>query len=497
MIEYAKILIGLVAYLLVAPLLGFLMRQYRPGQIAAFMGMIVGTAFSTDHIMLTAFNVNHTGHTRGFEISFMVFCAIILVVAGMTGRWKAFRFCPPGFFFYALYCVAGTITLLLALPIPWPEVLVDLENGGRWVNAMYIWEAVVRFCQLGLVYLATHSFIRNKGDILWFCRAFALALIIVGIAALYDRYVGGTHKVRATFDHENSLGAWAYMGAMLCLAVSFHPKVGLWTSLFLFCGYGAGAVAAVLTVSRATAAIVGVLSLAIAGYGLIRNPSRKGALIGVCFLLAMLVGTYQYRDTIQERFLQSALADKRDREAETEDLRIVLNRQSKVMLKDSFLGIGWNNYQVACSRPVLRYSAIFEEHEAADGDKHAEETFYRNPTTECLYWYLLAETGYFGFFCYVAFMAVTLWLVFKAYLRYRGDWVGDFLFAALLVLGATYAHSWLEKVLLQSKNMVPWLALLGIAAKLETIRRVKNRRVQTEEAVTRETDTSPLLQVTS
>ena len=485
LVDYFKIVIGIVGYLFIAPLLGFLIRNYRPGQLLCFVSMLVGTAFHTDQITLTVLSVNHTGHTRGFEISFMVFCAIILVVASVFGRRSEFKLVPPGLFFFAAFCIVGLLTLILTVPIAWPRSLIDLESNGDWVNGMYIWEAMFKFSQLTLVFIAAHAFVRSKSDILWFCRAMAIALIIAGTYALYDRYVGGVHRVRGTFDHSNALGIWAYLGALPCLAVSFHKKVPPFTTILLLTGFSLGAIAAVLTISRATQMILAVLSLFFVIHGVATHRNRKAFTLLIAFSLFAGIAAYKAKDTIQERVAGAKLADAHDKEEEIEDLRIVLGRQSALMLGDSFMGIGWNNYQVACSRPVLRYSAVLEEHEAADGDNHSVETFLRNPTVESLYWYLLAETGYLGFACFVLFLGSTLWLMMKAYWRYRGTWLGDFLLSAVIVLSALYAHSHLEKVLLQTKNIVPWFALLAIASKLETIRRRGNGAInpQTRESV--------------
>jgi hypothetical protein len=39
-------------------------------------------------------------------------------------------------------------------------------------------------------------------------------------------------------------------------------------------------------------------------------------------------------------------------------------------------------------------------------------------------------------------------------------------------------HCFLEKVLLQTKNAVLWLALLGVSSKLETIYRLKGKEAR-------------------
>lgn len=473
--EYVKIAIGLVSYLMVAPVLGFLIKDFRPGQIAVFFAMIAGTAFHADQITLTVFSVNHTGHTRGFEISLMVFAAITLLAATFFGRRRDLPLMPPGFFFYGAFCLAGAFTLVLTLPIPWPGALVDLEGDGDWISARNIWEAILKFSLLSLVFLATHAFIRSKQDILWFARSLAVALIIAGTYALFDRYVEGAHRVRATFDHSNAFGIWAYMGAIPCLVLSFHRKIPLLTALLLFGGYCFGAVSAILTVSRGSLMIVAVLSVVVALLSIARKRTRRSYFMGLLFLIVGGYGTYASIDTISERVSVMRNAASVDKEIDAEDLRVVLARQASFMLRDSVFGVGWNNYQIACSLPVTRYVEVLIEHEAADGDNHSEEIFYRAPVVESLYWYLLAETGYLGFACFLFFILTTLWLTLKHCYCYRNTWVGDFLVAILLVLSALYLHSFIEKVLLQTKNAVLWLAMLAVASKLETIRRQKRR----------------------
>ena len=473
LLEFVKIAFGLVAYLMVAPLIGFLIRDFRPGQIAVFVAMIVGTAFHTDQITLTAFSVNHTGHTRGFEISLMVFAAIILLAATFFGRRREIRLMPPGFFFYGAFCLAGASTLVLTLPLSWPSVLVNLESNGEWIRARNIWEAIVKFSLLSLVFLATHAFIRSKTDLLWFARSLAIALIIAGTYAVYDREISGVTRVRATFDHSNAFGIWAYMGAIPCLALSFHRKVPFFTALLLFVSYYFGAVSTVFTLSRATLMVIAGLSVIVVPLAIIRNPTRRSYCMGAVFVLVASYGTLRALDTISERVLTMSNAASVEQDLEIEDLRVVLARQASLMLSDSVFGIGWNNYQIACSLPVSRYIKILMDHEAADGDNHPEEMFYRAPVVESLYWYLLAETGYVGFACFLLFMLTTLWLTAKHGYCYRKTWVGDFLVAFVLVFVALYMHSFLEKVLLQTKNAVLWLAMLAVASKLETIRRRK------------------------
>ncbi len=475
LIELVKIALGVVTYLFVAPTVGFLIKDYRPGQRFVFALMVILTAFPADQVTLTINSINHTGHTRGFEISYMMVCAIILVFASLFGKKSQLNILPPGLIFYGLYCFFGSLTLLLTFPVELPSFLVDLENNGDWVSGRSIWEALFKFGQLGLIFIAAHAFVRTKEDILWYCKAAAVAAIILGTYALRDRYLSGVHRVRATFDHSNAMSIWAYMMAVPCLSVVFHRSVPRKTAALLLIGFVFGSISVILTVSRASFVILAALAIGAVVWGQIRHRGPRTHLITAIFVLVAAVVVVQARDTILSRFQGAQDVAQKQEEKEEEDLRVVLCRQASVMLSDSVFGIGWNNYHIACSRPVLRYSAVLEEHEAADGDKHSEETFYRNPTVESLYWYVLAETGYFGFASFAAFGLITLWFIFRNWWRLRKDWLGDFLLVLGVVLIAVYLHSTLEKVLLQTKNTTQWLVLLGMVSKIETTRRRAKR----------------------
>ena len=490
-LEYVKIVLGVVGYFFVAPALGWSLQRSDLGKRLLFAGVIVGTAFHADQITLTAFSVDHTGHTRGFEISVMVFCAIALGVAQIFGERREVKLSPPGFLFYLLFILAGASTLVLTVPIQWPSFLIDLESDGVWVRARNIWEAIVKFGQLGLVFWCTHAYIKSKTEIRWLVQCLAAALIVAGSYALYDRYIGGVHRVRATFDHSNSLGIWAYMAALPCLALSLQRSVSLWLALFLFVGYLFGVLSVIVTVSRASVVIVGLGSLIVLIVGVSQNRGPRGYGMAALFLLMGGYVVIASMDTIGERFQIMDSAALKDEETEVEDLRVVLTRQASMMLEDSVIGVGWNNYQVACALPVVRYVQVLQEHEAADGDKHSEETFYRAPTVESLYWYVLAETGYAGFAGFFLFMLVTLWFLVRNLLRYRGSWIGDVLIAVGVALAGVYLHSFLEKVLLQTKNAVLWLALLGMVSKMETIRRRKRRESRKRSEEVDEEESSP------
>jgi O-antigen ligase len=156
-----------------------------------------------------------------------------------------------------------------------------------------------------------------------------------------------------------------------------------------------------------------------------------------------------------------------------EDLRDILNKQSAAMLNDHpLLGIGWNNFGIANSRPRGDvYSQILEEWDKERGYTIYDENYYANPLTESLYWLWLAETGWLGFLTFVLFAALTVWWALKNAWRRRGTLMGAVALALLVGLTICYGHGKVERILTQTKNLSHWLMLAGMVAGMERSRK--------------------------
>jgi hypothetical protein len=162
---------------------------------------------------------------------------------------------------------------------------------------------------------------------------------------------------------------------------------------------------------------------------------------------------------------------------EEHDLRAILNAQSKAMLHDHPLGVGWNNFGVANSLPVEKYAAILMDWDQSRGFRLIEENYLANPLTESLYWLLLAETGYAGFASFALFLLLTLWWALRGTAAYWRTPTGYLAAGLLVALGLTYIHGSVERVLTQTKNLSMWLILAGFLARIEHNRR---RRLPSE-----------------
>jgi O-antigen ligase len=147
------------------------------------------------------------------------------------------------------------------------------------------------------------------------------------------------------------------------------------------------------------------------------------------------------------------------------------------MLRDHpVLGIGWNNFGIANSRPRGdQYSEILEEWDRDRGFTIYDENYHANPLTESLYWLWLAETGWLGFGSFLLFAAATLWWTLRSAIAGRGTLLGTLAAALFIGLLICYGHGTVERILTQTKNLSHWLMLAGMGAGLEMNRRAGRR----------------------
>jgi len=220
-----------------------------------------------------------------------------------------------------------------------------------------------------------------------------------------------------------------------------------------------------LAVSRAGLAAFVVGAVAVTGLAFLRGVSlKKFTIAGIGACAAVAAGMLAL-DSLMARVHEDA-----SRENE-EDLRPILNRQSKAMLHDSPLGIGWNNFGVANSLPNEKYVTILMDWDVSRGFRIIEDNYFAGPLTESLYWLLLSETGYQGFISYLAFLALTLWWAARGLIRHWKTPLGYFIGGVLVALALTYLHGSVERCLSQTKNLSAWLIFAGFMARVEVMRR--------------------------
>lgn len=382
--EILKLLIVLSGYFAMAPLLGWALSRSRIAERAGLCLLVFMTSWFPSKLTMMVNSVElYRGHTKGFEFSLMVALGIALTVCSFLKRPPGFRGVPPGLWLYLLYCALSCLSLIPA--------------GNKIYGLMAAW----KFTSAAFIFVGAYYAFRDDEDLRWVLRTLAGALILQMLVCLKMRFLDGRWQVHGWFEHQNPMCMWAYLCAIPLLAVAFSPKTDRRDTLLYFSAIAATALMILLSVSRAGLAAFVVGSIAVTGLAFLRGVSfKKLTITGIGALAAMVAGMLAL-DSLMARVHEDS-----SRENE-EDLRPVLNRQSKAMLHDSPVGIGWNNFGVANSLPNEKYVTILMDWDASRGFRIIDDNYEAGPLTESLYWLLLSETGYQGFISYVAFLGLT------------------------------------------------------------------------------------------
>ncbi len=450
--DLIKLLFALAAYGLLAPMLGAWLAPRRIWQRAVFALMLVMTALRPGNFMMMIGSIEtYRGHTKGYEISLIEVLALALIFAVRRvpelGRPKW----PPGLGWYLLWCG------------------VSLLSAVGCYEPTYALMAASRFVKGALIFSAAALYLRDEKDLRWAVGALAGAMFHHGLLCLKMRLLDGSWQVKGWFEHQNPMAMWCYLGALPVLALVLSPQVKgrlLWLGI---AGYGGAGLCILLSVSRAALAAYALGSAVLLFLAWLRGPNARvtgftilGAVGAVLVFLFAL-------DSFKARLNEVAASS----ETVEEDLRDILNKQSAAMLHDHpLLGIGWNNFGIANSRPRGDlYSEILEQWDKERGFTIYDENYYANPLTESLYWLWLAETGWLGFLSFLIFACVTVVLALRCAWTQKNTLMGAVAAALLIALVICYMHGMVERILTQTKNLSHWLMLAGMVAGMEMNRR--------------------------
>jgi len=448
MMDLLKALIIAGAYGIVGPVLGWWLARHRQAERACFCLMLFMTGWAPSKLTLMLGSIEfYRGHTKGFEFSLIEVVAVALIVCAANRRPPGFRWMPPGSWLWLSFC------------------LLSLGSFGVALNKLYVLMAFWKFAKIILVFMAAYHGLRDLEDLRWLLRTIAAMLLVQVFVALKLRYFDGRWQVHGWFEHQNPMAMWAYLAALPLLAGALAPQTKTRETKFYLAGFMAAGLLILLSVSRGALAAFSIGSVLVIGLAALRGFS--GRLLGVaaggvvCAALAALLAMDSFAARVKE-------ASSR---VEEQDLRAVMIVQSKAMLHDSWVGIGWNNFGVANSRPLGKYSEIVEDWDKSRGFTIYDENYYANALTESLYWLLLGENGYPGFSGFVLFLLLTYWWCLRATLQYWRSLTGWVAGGLLVALTLIYIHGTVERVLTQTKNLSEWLIFAGCLARLTWCRR--------------------------
>jgi hypothetical protein len=447
--ELVKLALVFFLYGMVAPMGGLLLWKWRALQKPAFAlvcFMTIGGFFQAAEWGFTLAAFEYRGHTKGYHFFFAEVLALSIVLASLLENWRQFRWFPPGLWAYFLYCGLSFLSIFSA-----PESSYVLMSAFKWLKVV-------------IIFLAAFHFIRTEQDVHFFLKAMCVTMTWQLVAVLKMKYWDGIYQVPGTFEHQNSLSMFTTMIAMVFLAASLGPRHPH-SNWYLF-GFLACAAIQQSTLSRGGLAVFAFGTMAVAILSLVDKFDRRRFAVLSILTVAGIVGLSMTMDTIVERFQDES----NEASAKTREL---LAETSKNMLRDYPLGVGWNNYGITINKP-FPYGRIIDDWEREGGVRVDENA--PKGISESHYWLLLAETGYQGFVGYLIFILVFFWRNLRAMISYRYHFIGSISLGIATGLGCNYLQSVLERVLTQPRNMMLWMLLLGITARIEVWRRAAKRK---------------------
>jgi hypothetical protein len=455
--DVIKLVVILILYAGVAPMLAKAFLRNRGWERAALCLMLFMTSWQPGKVTLMIDSIEtYRGHTKGFEYAHFDTLSLAILLAS---RWRsppAFPRWPPGTGLYMLYCFVATLSFFPAL------------------NKVYALMGIWKFTKAILWYAAAFHAFRDDDDLKWVMRTLAGMVIFQALVGLKMRFLEGSWQVKGWFEHQNPMAMWCYLCCFPVLAWAFNPRTSKSDTALCLGGVAAGALLILLSVSRAGLGMFAVGCTGVTGMAWLRGPKPKTIGITSLGALGALAAGLLALDAFMARMAEVKSRD------EAEDLRAIMIKQAKMMLHDSTFGIGWNNYGIADSLPYT-YSQPLIDWDESRGFRIIEENYLANPLTESLYWLILGETGYPGFFTYLLFLVATLHWAVRSSIYFRKSATGWFAGAVTIGLALQYYHGTVERVFSQTKNLAIWLLLAGMMARLETLRRARRDLLPTSQ----------------
>lgn len=449
MLDFIKAAILLFAFCVAAPFAGILMRNRRSWQKGAFFllcFMSIGGFMKSQDWGLTIHPILYRGTARGFHFYWVELVAVALIWAQMTGGWRGFRFFPPGLWLYFIYCAASLISLINA-PMP-----------------LYGMFAFVQAVKITVIFVAGYNFLREEADVQYLLTCLGVTMLWQLVVVLKQKYVDHIYQVWGTFEHQNSLCMFTILIGMVFLSAALGPKRSA-SNFYLLC-YIACAAIVQSTLSRGGLAIFAAGTFCVVMLSLLDRPTRRRIGVVVCLGAVGAVGLLMTMDTIIKRFNDYGTE-------ESANTRRMLNISASMMLRDYSLGIGWNNFAHTINRPYY-YGDHIDRWQRINGNK--VDPNYKKGVVESLYWLHLSETGYQGLITYLAVMFLFLWWNVRAALYYRRKFLGAISMGIFVGCSMNYLQSFLERVLVQPRQLVLWLLLLAVTARIEKWRRMDKKR---------------------
>lgn len=365
---------------------------------------------------------NYRGWVRGFEIGSFDMLLVALLASVLLG-WRDHRprFLPA-----------------LSIPIAIYVVAVVASAFGAFVP-LYSAFGLLKILRYAVAFWVITNAVRDETDLRWVVWALVAAAALQASDAIRD-YLKGVYRVRAVFDHPNTLAMYLNMLLPLLLSLLLNLRSRWqWVYLGVF-GIGAGAV--VLTLSRGAWISLGLATLVVlpVSFALRFRPGKLG-IVGLMVLLAIPPGILAVQKMVR-----------RIREApeSSGEARVMFNRVARQMARDHTFGVGINNYSYGTDEP---YSEPFAGGLDQGGLCHN------------LYFITLGETGWAGVLALGGILVAAYTHVVRFLLRslhedlrsvFQLGWLGG-------LITVTF-QSTLEWAMLQTSLAMTFYGLLAVSS---------------------------------
>lgn len=455
--DWIKLAFILPVFFGLGPLLGVAVKDRPQAQrwlFAAMCFMTINGLFAAGNWGLTLASVEkYRGHAKGYHFYFNHIFAIALITAAWLKDRKNFRWVPPGMALYGLFIVCCSLSI---------------ANAPR---VDYTIMAIHKMVFFAIIAIAAFHWLRDRERMQFFISVMGFIMVWQAFVGLKMKYLDGIYQVRGTFEHQNPLAMYAVMIGMPLLAVALGPdfRGRKWCTA----GFVACAILVQSALSRAALVMFAGGTLMVALASVLERPTkRRFGMLGAMGAVGAL-GLLLTLDTIVSRF-----GDKGN-DASSE-LREVLNEAARQMERAEPLGIGWNNYALCINTP-FPYADVVYDWTRGRGMKVDEEK--PNAPVESHYYLLLGENGYPGLIAWLIVIGVGLWRNARAFFCFRHGFERCLSLGILTGLSLNYVQSTLERVLTQPRNLMLWLILFGLTARLELMRRaLKGKSADAQEA---------------
>ena len=392
----------------------------------------------------------YRGTARGMEVSAVYLGALIICLSLLLSGFK-FSLLAPGLTPYIILFFLSILSMVNA-----DDLLISFFE--LWKMAMMM-----------LLFLAAYNYFlssRNFEIAIWGMAALVLYSFLVVVK---DKYWGGVWQARGVFPHQNSMAMYLGLIGPVFLAGWLNCRSFLKSYIFAML-FMITTASTVVSYSRGAIFCYPIACSVTIFLSLRYRFSIRKLKIVVLVLAIGMAATLLFLPMIIRRFNTAAIQSK--------NTRIELAEAAVRMMKDQFLGVGINNWNLKM-RPPYEYSGHLEE----DQVKLERGLDVNWGIVETVYLLTGAECGW------LALVALLCWFAYMFLLNYRNLAIyekHDLFYLPVGICGgliAIYLQSVLEWVLKQAVNYGQLIVIFALISVLYYLRDSLPQKQITEPAL--------------